>query len=195
MPESFVLGNFANQSTNFLFCSLCTLATFPWNFSLDLRLQILPTLYFACRGFCKVGSAVINGTQKPLLHLEYLLRICHQGGWVLDLCCGSGSGVLAALCMGQDAMGVDVSKGQLTFAHIYSHCILAQVEGTTARVNMFAAEGNSCYSTANGYAFLTFCFYLHLMVGLLLAKCFVFLTHCYGSLLPYIGTLWRASIK
>ena len=64
---------------------------------------------------------MINGTQKPLLQLEYLLRTCHQGGWVLDLCCGSGSGVIAALRMGQNAMGVDVSKGQ--------------VEGTTARVS------------------------------------------------------------
>ena len=102
-----------------------------------------------------------------ILATVVLLRICHQGGWVLDLCCGSGSDVIAALRMGHNAMGVDVSKGQ--------------VEGTTARVKMFAVEGSSFCSTANGYAFLTFCFYLHWMVGQLLAKRFAFLTHCYGS--------------
>ena len=55
----------------------------------------------------------MNKYQKPLLQLEFLLRVCHQGGWVVDLCCGSGSGVIAALRLGFCAAGFDVKQQQV----------------------------------------------------------------------------------
>ena len=55
----------------------------------------------------------MNKFQKPLLQLEFLLRVCHQGGWVVDLCCGSGSGVIAALRLGFSAAGFDIRQEQV----------------------------------------------------------------------------------
>ena len=59
---------------------------------------------------------VVNSMQKPLMTLEFLIRLCHhdQGGRVVDLCCGSGSGMLAALRMGHNVTGVDNSEEQLS---------------------------------------------------------------------------------
>ena len=56
----------------------------------------------------------VNVAQKPLLQLEFLLRVCNQDrGSVVDLFCGSGSGVVAALRMGFSAIGIDSSDDQL----------------------------------------------------------------------------------
>lgn len=61
------------------------------------------------------GSKV-NLSQKPLLQLEFLLRACHQGNWVVDMCCGSGSGLIAALRMGYSVAGFDTNKTQVEAA-------------------------------------------------------------------------------
>ena len=69
---------------------------------------------------------MVNKEQRPLLQLEFLISTCMQGGgspWVLDACCGSGSGVVAALRMGYNAAGFDIAKDQ--------------VEATKARVRFF----------------------------------------------------------
>ncbi|KAL3142119.1 hypothetical protein ABBQ32_004737 [Trebouxia sp. C0010 RCD-2024] len=66
------------------------------------------------RGYLRddVGARV-NICQKPLLQLEFLLRVCHQGGWVVDLCCASGSGLVAAVRLGHSAAGFDLSEKQV----------------------------------------------------------------------------------
>ena len=67
------------------------------------------------RGFCLTDEGfIVNKFQKPLLQLEFLLRVCHQGGWVVDLCCGSGSGVIAALRLGFCAAGLTSGKSKST---------------------------------------------------------------------------------
>lgn len=71
-------------------------------------------------------GAKVNRNQKPLLQLEFLLRVCHQGGWVVDLCCGSGSGLIAALRLGFSAAGFDLSQ--------------AQVQATKARIRRLASQ-------------------------------------------------------
>ena len=73
-----------------------------------------------------------NPHQKPLLQLEFLLRACHQGGRVVDLCCGTGSGMIAALRMGFDATGIDKDQNQVDVA--------------SARVKEFAEREVSRYS-------------------------------------------------
>ena len=70
------------------------------------------------------GPIVVNPTQKPLLQMEFLLRACHQGGWVVDLCCGSGTGVIAALNLQFSVIGFD----KVGF----------QVDATRRRVKEFA---------------------------------------------------------
>ena len=66
------------------------------------------TILCVCRGVYKTD------TGQPLMTLEFLIRLCHQGGRVVDLCCGSGSGMLAALRMGHNVTGVDNSEEQLS---------------------------------------------------------------------------------
>ena len=73
------------------------------------------TILFVCRGVYKTDTGqVVNSTQKPLMTLEFLIRLCHQGGRVVDLCCGSGFGMLAALRKGHNVTGVDNSEEQLS---------------------------------------------------------------------------------
>ena len=55
----------------------------------------------------------VNTSQKPLLQLEFLLRVCHQGGWVVDLCCRSSSGLIAGLRMGYNVAGFDIKEMQV----------------------------------------------------------------------------------
>ena len=72
--------------------------------------------YLACSGFFMTAdNQVANPTQKPLLQLEYLIRTCMQPDThvVVDLCCGSGSGCVAALRMGYHAIGIDRSTKQV----------------------------------------------------------------------------------
>ena len=78
----------------------------------------------SCRGFWLHQSKIANPTQKPLLQVEFLLRGCHQGGWVMDLCCGTGTSLVAALRMGFSAIGID------------SHAFQAQA--ASARLQHFA---------------------------------------------------------
>ena len=58
----------------------------------------------------------MNDDQKAIAPLEFLLRTCMppQCDWVVDLCCGSGSGCVAALRMGFNVLGVDRSSTQIT---------------------------------------------------------------------------------
>ena len=63
-----------------------------------------------------VDGKQLNPDQKGLLELEYLIRVCHQGGYVVDLCCGSGSGCIAGLRMGHSVAGFDLSEDQVAGA-------------------------------------------------------------------------------
>ena len=58
----------------------------------------------------------LNSDQKGLLEMEFLIRVCHQGGYVVDLCCGSGSGCVAGLRMGHHVAGFDISTQQVAGA-------------------------------------------------------------------------------
>lgn len=63
-----------------------------------------------------VNGKPLNPDQKSFLELEYLIRVCHQGGYVVDLCCCSGSGCIAGLRMGYSVAGFDRSKDQVAGA-------------------------------------------------------------------------------
>ena len=62
-----------------------------------------------------VGRKPLNPDQKGLLELNYLIRMCHQGGYVVDLCSGSGSGCIG-LRMAHSVSGFDLSKDQVAGA-------------------------------------------------------------------------------
>ncbi|KAA6417504.1 MAG: hypothetical protein FRX49_12530, partial [Trebouxia sp. A1-2] len=83
-------------------------------------------------GFLVTDAGVkVNLSQKPLLELEFLLRVCHQGGWVVDLCCGSGSGLIAAMRLGYNVAGFDIKE--------------AQVNATKARIQKFSEQEDIAY--------------------------------------------------
>ena len=96
------------------------------------KLVYFPSLYSAdlfCdrRGFFLYNdNSKVNLSQKPLLQLEFLLRTCHQGNWVVDMCCGSGSGLIAALRMGFPVAGFDSNQ--------------TQVDAAKRRVSLFAQQ-------------------------------------------------------
>ena len=50
------------------------------------------------------------------LELEFLIRVCHQGGYVVDLCCDSGSGCVAGLRMCHGVAGFGLSGEQVAGA-------------------------------------------------------------------------------
>ncbi|DBB03148.1 TPA: hypothetical protein ACH3X1_013378 [Trebouxia sp. C0004] len=76
--------------------------------------------------FLHNDNTKVNLSQKPLLQLEFLLRTCHQGNWVVDMCCGSGSGLIAALRMGFPVAGFDSNQ--------------TQVDAAKRRVTLFAQQ-------------------------------------------------------
>ena len=66
------------------------------------------------RGVYMDGGLPVNPTQKPLLQMEFLVRCCYQtGGWVLDLCCGSGTAVIAALRQQLNVVALDIHPTQV----------------------------------------------------------------------------------
>ena len=68
------------------------------------------------QGYFKAQNGVIvNPYQKPLLQLEFLIRTCMvpEADFVVDLCCGSGSGCVAAVRIGYNAYGIDRSTEQV----------------------------------------------------------------------------------
>lgn len=72
-----------------------------------------------CSCYYKLASGVIaNQTQKPLLELEFFIRLCRPSidAWIVDLTCGSGSGLIAGLRMGRHVAGYDVSQVQVDAA-------------------------------------------------------------------------------
>ena len=77
---------------------------------------------------------VVNPTQKPLLELEFLLRVCHQGGGLVDLCRSSGSGLIAGLRLGYNVAGFDIRE--------------AQVAATTARIKKLSAQEVNEFATS-----------------------------------------------
>ena len=81
-------------------------------------------LYCLCRECFKVDGEALNANHKGLLELEFLIRVCHQGSYVVDLCCGGGSGCIVGLKMGHDVVGLDLSA--------------EQVAGALKRIRLFA---------------------------------------------------------
>ncbi len=66
-----------------------------------------------CRGYWKRSGEVVDHQQKPLLLLEFLIRVFCGPGQVVSLCCGSGSECIAALRMGKDCTGFNSSQFQV----------------------------------------------------------------------------------
>ena len=86
---------------------------------------------------------MVNETQKPLMQLEYLLRTCMQGGnWVVDLCCGSGSGCVAGMRMGYNVLGIDRSENQISQARRRLE-IFTENEKTTSGCAIVASEAQT----------------------------------------------------
>ena len=73
--------------------------------SLNVCSSILTDGCASRRACYKVDGKELNTYQKGLLEVEFLIRVCHQGGMVVDLCCGSGSGCIAGLRMGHNVTG------------------------------------------------------------------------------------------
>lgn len=52
----------------------------------------------------------INSAQKPLMLLQYLIhRHSNPGSWILDLCSGTGTALLAAMTTGRNCTAVELS--------------------------------------------------------------------------------------
>lgn len=65
----------------------------------------------------KARERVGYPTQKPVLLLERIIRLCtDEGDWVLDPFCGSGTTLVAARLLGRNAVGIDVSADALELA-------------------------------------------------------------------------------
>ena len=77
---------------------------------------------------------MVNKKHRSLLQLKLRIQVMHARGRIstgLDGCCGSGSGVIAALRMGYNAAGFDIAK--------------EQVEATKVRIKfLFGERGKAC---------------------------------------------------
>ena len=112
--------------------SICYVHVRPIHKSSDNLLPHQASFNNACRGYLLTEDFnKVNPSQKPLLQLEFLLRVCHQGGWLVDLCCGSGSGLIAGLRLGYNVAGFDIRE--------------AQVKAARARIKSFADQEVRCY--------------------------------------------------
>lgn len=72
---------------------------------MDRPVPVLPGVYAQAN---VSGSSRMHQTQKPLLLMQKICRICVPGGRILDPFCGSGSTIEAARLEGYDAVGVEV---------------------------------------------------------------------------------------
>jgi site-specific DNA-methyltransferase (adenine-specific) len=65
----------------------------------------------------KAKERVGYPTQKPVLLLERIIRLCtDEGDWVLDPFCGSGTTLVAAKLLNRNAIGIDLSPEALKLA-------------------------------------------------------------------------------
>ena len=51
----------------------------------------------------------IHVTEKPLLLMREIIKICVPGGRILDPFCGAGTTVLASVLEGYEAVGIEVT--------------------------------------------------------------------------------------
>ena len=63
--------------------------------------------------------------QKPLLLLERIVRLAtHEGDWVLDPFCGSGTTLVAAKRLGRNAVGIDISADAIELTRSRLHTLI-----------------------------------------------------------------------
>ncbi len=63
----------------------------------------------------KAKERVGYPTQKPILLLEQIIKLCTDpGDWILDPFCGSGTTLIAALLLDRNAVGIDISPNAIT---------------------------------------------------------------------------------
>jgi len=58
------------------------------------------------------SGELVNHQQAALLELKFLISTCGGAGQVVILCCGTGSGRVAALRLGKETTGIDNSPSQ-----------------------------------------------------------------------------------
>ena len=72
----------------------------------------------SCRpwGYWRSSGEIVNHQQAALLELEFLMYTFGGARRLVILCCGTGSGCVAALRLGRDSTGIDNSPFQLNEA-------------------------------------------------------------------------------
>ena len=61
----------------------------------------------SCRGYWRSSGEIVNHQQAALLELEFLISTFGGAGQVVVLCCGTGSGCVAAMRLGRNTTGID----------------------------------------------------------------------------------------
>lgn len=87
-----------------------------YNFEKDeSRINIIKVPCVTKKSVTPLGY-VVNPYQKPIgLGSWFVTHFSRVGDWVLDLCCGTGATLVAALLHGRNASGVDKSLVQVGF--------------------------------------------------------------------------------
>lgn len=70
----------------------------------------------SCRGYWRSSGEIVNHQQTALLELEFLIATFGGAEQVVVLCCGTGSGCVAAMRLGRNTTGIDNSPFQLNEA-------------------------------------------------------------------------------
>ena len=77
------------------------------------RSNVVERLTINAKTKSSLDDEVINEYQKPRKLLNWMVRhFSRKGDWVLDLCSGSGTGMLSALSFGRNVVGVEMDKRQ-----------------------------------------------------------------------------------
>jgi predicted RNA methylase len=90
------------------------------------------------------GEGNHHPTVKPLALLRYLSRLTKTptGGVVLDMFAGSGTGVMAALLEGRDAIGIELNAEYFEIMRRRVEAVQAQIEAEQAKPLQLALAGD-----------------------------------------------------
>jgi DNA modification methylase len=95
-------------------------------------------------GFPDVKARNTHPTVKPLAVMRYLCRLTKTptGGVVLDPFAGSGTGVMAALLEGRDAIGIELDHEYFEIMRRRVEAVQAQIEAEQAKPLQLALAGD-----------------------------------------------------
>jgi site-specific DNA-methyltransferase (adenine-specific) len=81
-------------------------------------------------------------TQKPIVLLERIIALCtHEGDWVLDPFCGSGTTIVASLLLNRNVVGIDISAEALALTQ-------SRVQEPTKTESHLLKHGRASYHQA-----------------------------------------------